>query len=48
VAQAMRREEIHEDVHTLFARICHSAAVPVPETMRAHDPATDRARRRSD
>jgi len=44
VAQAMRREEIHEDVHTLFACICHCAAVPVPETMRAREPDTHHAR----
>jgi len=38
VAQAMRREEIHEDVHALFERICESAAVRAPQTLVVRKP----------
>lgn len=38
VAQAMRREEIHPDIHALFERICAGAALPPPDTLAAHGP----------
>ena len=38
VAQAMRREEIHPDVHALFERICASASLEPPDALAAHRP----------
>ena len=36
VARAMRREEIHEDVHTLFDRIYTNANLRAPQTLVVH------------